>query len=318
MVDAPGRLTLWGIEVFSVVSEERSVSAAARRLDASPSAVSQQLSNLEAALGTVLFDRRARPLALTAAGALFRPRAQAILDEAAAARSELGSREMARLMRFNLGVIEDFDSEVTPRFLAQMGDALKGTRFLLETGASHHLHDLLEARTLDMIVATEGREQADWMEVHLLLEEPFLAVLPKGRGRDVPGVLSELSFIQYTRRHLMGRQIEEHLTREGMQFESRFEMDSYRSILAMVAGGAGWSILTPLGAVYARSTLDQVDVVALPGKTLSRRISLIARDGTLFDMPAQVADRLRPLLQELVVGPSRARMPWLGDSLRVL
>lgn len=318
MVDAPGRLTLWGIEVFSAVAEERSVSAAARRLDASPSAISQQLSNLEAALGTALVDRSARPLALTTAGNLFRRRAEAILNETAAARSELRSRDLARLLRFNLGIIEDFDSEVTPLFLSQMGDTLKGTRFLLETRASHRLHDLLEARALDMIVATEVASRAEWMEVHPLLEEPFIAVLPKGTAKGGADVLSKLPFIQYTQRHIMGRQIAEHLASEGLNVESRFEIDSYRSILSMVAGGAGWSILTPLGVMSVRTALDQVDLAPLPGKEMSRRISLIARQGTLYDMPSTVAERLRPLLRDLIATPSKERMPWLGDRLRVL
>ena len=51
MAGATGRITLWGIEVFVATSEEASISAAARRLGASPSAVSQQLTNLEGALG---------------------------------------------------------------------------------------------------------------------------------------------------------------------------------------------------------------------------------------------------------------------------
>ena len=315
MVDTSGRLTLWGIEVFATVAEERSVSAAARRLGASASAVSQQLSNLEAAMGVTLVDRSARPLALTSAGTLFRQRAQAILNEAMAARAELNSCEMASLERVNLGVIEDFDSEVTPRFLAQMAETLAGTRFLLETGASHWLYDLLEARTLDMIVATESEDPAEWMEIYPLLEEPFVAVVPKGCGDTPP---YGLPLLHYTRRHLMGRQIAEHIQREGLRFETRFEMDSYRSILAMVASGVGWSVLTPLGAMYAGSRLDQVDVVPLPGSPLSRRISLIARRDMLFDMPGNVAERLRPLLGDLIVAPSLSRMPWLGDRLRVL
>ncbi|OZA10381.1 MAG: LysR family transcriptional regulator, partial [Rhodobacterales bacterium 17-64-5] len=57
MAEAEGRVTLWGIEVFVAAAEEGSISAAARRLGVSPSAVSQQLSGLEAALGAVLLDR---------------------------------------------------------------------------------------------------------------------------------------------------------------------------------------------------------------------------------------------------------------------
>jgi len=44
----------------------------------------------------------------------------------------------------------------------------------------------------------------------------------------------------------MGRQIAAHLARHGLKPAHRFELDSYAAILAMVAGGEGWTILTPL------------------------------------------------------------------------
>ncbi|MGA0924958.1 MAG: helix-turn-helix domain-containing protein, partial [Lutimaribacter sp.] len=65
MVDSPGKITLWGVEVFVATAEEGSISAAARRLGASPSAVSQQLTNLEGAIGTTLLQRNTRPVVLT-------------------------------------------------------------------------------------------------------------------------------------------------------------------------------------------------------------------------------------------------------------
>jgi DNA-binding transcriptional LysR family regulator len=316
MVDTPGKVTLWGIEVFAAIAEERSISAAARRLGASVSAASQQLSNLETALGAVLVDRHMRPFALTPAGELFRARAQAILNEAAEARAELAVGNLSRLGRVNLGMIEDFDADVTPRLLAQMGAELTQSRFLLETGASHRLHDLLEARALDMIVAAEMAPPPDWAEVHPLLEEPFVAAVP--RGVTAAQAITALPFIQYTTRHLMGRQIAAHLGREGVTLDHRFELDSYHAIMAMVAEGAGWSILTPLGFMRAGRFRDRAEVLPLPFAPLERRVSLTARRGVLLDMPGRVAERLKPLLSELIVGPCRARMPWSGDGLRIL
>ncbi|MEJ2031416.1 MAG: LysR family transcriptional regulator, partial [Maritimibacter sp.] len=134
MVETAGRITLWGIEVFQAIAEERSISLAARRLGASPSSVSQQLSNLENALGVVLIDRSARPLGLSPAGELFRRRAGAILDEADQARAELALSDFSRLSRFRLGVIEDFEADITPLMLSEMAGDLSSTRFLLETG----------------------------------------------------------------------------------------------------------------------------------------------------------------------------------------
>ena len=321
MVDAPGKITLWGVEVFAASAEERSISAAARRLDASPPAISQQLSNLENALGTRLVDRSARPLALTPAGGVFLLRAQTILNEAAEARAELAMNDLSRLSRFNLGMIEDFDADVTPQLLAEMGDTLTGTRFLLETGASHRLYDLLETRVLDVIVAAETTAASSWAEVHPLLEEPFIAAVPKGAldgAADPLATLRPMPLIRYTKRHLMGRQIAAHLARQTLSLYHRLELDCYHAILALVAAGAGWSIMTPLGYLRAGRFRDKVDVIALPMAPMARTISLIARRGVLHDMPEQVADRLRPLLTDLIVGPAKARMPWLGDGLRVL
>lgn len=317
MVETAGRITLWGIEVFQAIAEERSISLAARRLGASPSSVSQQLTNLENALGAVLIDRSARPLQLSPAGELFRRRAGAILDEAEQARAELALSDFSRLTRFRLGVIEDFDANVTPQILSEMADDLSSTRFLLETGPSHVLAEGLDARALDMIVAAEMGPAPDWAEVFPLMEDPFVAVVPKGES----GALSDLCarpFIQYSPRHYMGRVISDHLAREGVQLDARLELDSYHAIMALVAAGAGWTILTPLGVLHAQRFVDEVDILPLPLAPLTRRISLTARAGMLGDMPGEVAARLRAALAECLVGPACETYPALAGAMRVL
>ena len=314
MTEGQGRVTLWGIEVFLAAAEERAISAAARRLGVSPSAVSQQLSSLEAALGAVLMDRSARPMSMTPAGTMFRRHAQVILNAEAEARAELALSDLSGLTTLRLGMIEDLDAEVTPRLLAELAGELKGCRFHLETGASHHLLEQLSNRALDMVVAADAALETPegWREVHGLLAEPFLAVAPKG------GDISRLPLIQYTTRHLMGRQIAAHLARQNLRIGARFELDSYRPILAMVAAGAGWTILTPLALHHAARFRAAVDLQPLPFEPLGRTLSLHARAGVLRDMPSDVAVRLRRLLHAQVVEPTRALWPWLGETLRTL
>ncbi|MBO6759082.1 MAG: LysR family transcriptional regulator [Roseibium sp.] len=77
------------VEVFVALVEEGAVTSAARRLGASPSAVSLQLSNLERAVGAKLINRSAQLFALTPAGESFFPRALRILDEVASATASL-------------------------------------------------------------------------------------------------------------------------------------------------------------------------------------------------------------------------------------
>ncbi|SMY09492.1 LysR family transcriptional regulator [Flavimaricola marinus] len=318
MTTSTGRITLWGVEVFVATAEEASISAAARRLGASAATVSQQLTNLEGAIGTTLLNRGERPVRLTPAGEMFLRRANTILNEADMARAELAMADLSRLTRFRLGMIEDFDADVTPRLLSGMAETLKNCQFLLETGASHRLYDLLDARALDVIVAADTGSALEGMEVHPLMVEPFIAAAPKGAVTgDALRQLRRMPLIQYTTRHHMGRAIAAHLARQNLTLAHRFEMDSYHAIMAMVAEGAGWTILTPLGWLRAQRFRHSVDVLPLPFAPLERTISLTARRDLLGAMPGQIAGQLRPLLSEMIVGPAVAALPWLKDELRL-
>lgn len=321
MVDSPGRITLWGIEVFLAAADERSISAAAKRLGASPSAVSQQLTNLEGAVGATLLQRNARPIRLTPAGEIMHRRAQTILNEATQARAELAMADLSSLTRFRLGMIEDLEADVTPQLLTHMAGELKACQFLLETGASHALYDQLDARALDVIVAAELGAESDWVEVHPLMREGFVVAAPKGvihRDGDILRQLKRMPMVQYTQRHYMGRLINSHLARQNITLTHRFEIDSYHAILALVAQGTGWSILTPLALMRARRFAHLIDVMELPFEPLTRTISLTARKDILQDMPARVAQTLRPILKTTIVEPAIAEYPFLADSLTVI
>ena len=320
MKQSQDRFTLWGIEVFIATVEEQSISVAARRLNNSPATISQQLTNLEKAIGATLLNRNSRPVTPTPAGEMFRKRAQSILNEASLARTELARADFSALTRFRLGMIEDFDADVTPALLGQMAKSLQGCQFLLETGASHRLVELLDTRALDVIVAADMGATADWMEIHPLLQEPFVAAVPKGSvdaSDDVLAQLQPMPLIQYSSRQHMGQQINAHLARQNLTPAHQFELDSYHAIMAMVAGGVGWTIITPLGWMRAQRFQDQVDLLSLPFAPLNRTISLTARRDVLQDMPAQAAETLRPLLQNMIVDPMVSRMPWLKDDLRL-
>ncbi|QPM90166.1 LysR family transcriptional regulator [Pseudooceanicola algae] len=320
MTGSPGRITLWGIEVFVATAEERSISAAARRLGASPSAVSQQLTNLETALDAELLLRSARPIQLTRAGEAFRRRAATILNEAAQARAELALSGGPALTRLRLGVIEDFEADITPRLLTRLAGVLSDCRFLLETGASHLLHDQLDAQALDVVVAAEMGAPADWAETHPILTEDFVVATRRGTidpAQDILGQLKSLPMIQYTTRHYMGRLIATHLAQQNLKLDHRFELDSYHAILALVRGGTGWTILPPLALLRARQFLSRLEIHPLPFAPLSRHIVLTARAGLLEDVPARLATDLRALLRDMAAEPDPADLPWLESSVRI-
>ena len=78
---------LRALQYFVAAAEERSFSAAARRLDVSIPAVAKLVASLEQQLGTRLFERNARGLALTADGETYLEGCGPALDQVAAADS---------------------------------------------------------------------------------------------------------------------------------------------------------------------------------------------------------------------------------------
>ena len=84
---------LKGIDVFVAVADSGSFSAAAERLNLTGSAVSKSVARLEERLGTRLFNRTTRSLALTDAGVLFYRTCTSVLSELEEVEHALVSEE---------------------------------------------------------------------------------------------------------------------------------------------------------------------------------------------------------------------------------
>ena len=91
MADRSGEM-----EIFVTAVREGSLSAAARRLDLTPSAVSRALARIEARLGTRLVTRTTRRLALTPEGDAYLHAAQRILADIAEVEGELADQAAPR------------------------------------------------------------------------------------------------------------------------------------------------------------------------------------------------------------------------------
>lgn len=81
---------LQGMQSFVEAARAGGISAAARKLDLTPAAVSKNVLRLERELGVRLFNRSTRRLRLTAEGEVFFQRAEAVLRDLDAAVAEVG------------------------------------------------------------------------------------------------------------------------------------------------------------------------------------------------------------------------------------
>lgn len=317
----PKGVSLRALELFDAVAQAGTLADGARRLDLSLPAASQQISNLETALGAVLFDRTHRPLTLTVAGRLVLKRTRDAMSQIRQAQAELAVLDIARIGHLRLGVIDDFDAEITPDLVIALGQNLKGCQFTLKTGPSHEITAMLTARRLDIVIAAAPQDAVDGAEEHQILRDPFVLAVPRDfalpKGREMEA-LSALPFLRYDRAQLMGRQIEAHLARHRIALPDRFEIDSNQSIMALVAAGLGFSITTPLALIRARAFLGKVALYPLPLAAMSRTISLFAPGDGTIPIAGDIANMLRQIMRNRLIVPARDVAPWLGDSFAVI
>lgn len=314
-------VTLRGLEVFEALAGSGSVAQAAEATGLSQPAVSQQLRNLESALETDLVDHARRPMQLTAAGRGFLARTKAILSELRLAQSELTVMDLTHLSTLSIGLIDDFDNDLTPRLVTILADSMTSCRFKMITAGSLEISAALQARDLHIAVAASTGEVHDGVVEYPLVRDPFIVIAPKGLVRD-PAEFTDgnsgLPFLRYAREQLISRQIEAHLARHKLDFEERFEIGSHLALTAMVARRIGWAVTTPLGYMRSARFHDEIDAFALPFGTFSRTISLFSGADWSDRVPRDMARTMRALVKSQMIDPAVQRLPWLAGQLQVI
>jgi len=314
-------MSLRGLEVFEALADTGSVAEAAEITGLSQPAVSQQLRNLEKALGAALIDHGRRPMRLTPAGRGFLARAQVVLSELRLAQSELTVMDLTDLSTLSIGLIDDFDNDLTPRLVTILADSLTRCRFRLVTLPSHEISAAMQARELHIAVAASTGEMHPGILEYPLVRDPFILVAPRGAISDPGDIMASLGglpLLRYEREQLIARLIEAHLARQKLEFDARFEIGSHLALMAMVARRIGWAVTTPQGYMRAVRFHDEIEAYRLPFGAFARTISLFAAADWADRVPRDVARTMRHLVQSQMIDPATARLPWLAGELRVL
>ena len=309
--------TFRSAQVFVAVVEAGSVTRGAHRLGISPSTASQQLSGLEAALGTKLIERSARQFRLTKSGVLFLDPAKRLLDDVGAAKARLVVADQAPPMALKVALIEEFDAAVTAPWLVRLATVFPNIALSVTSGASHENNDALDSRAIDMMVAVDTVGQADWVEQHPLLRDPFIVVAAPDVPADVPTLRSR-PFVRYTSDLQIGRQIEAQLRRTGEALPAGYEFTTNQALFAMTAELGGWAITTALAYLGTPLASDLLRPHPLPIPRFSRTIALHARAGTLSALPEHMAEELRDLIGDRIVDRAAAKMPFVSDDLAII
>jgi len=269
--------------IFLAAIETGSVTAAARLLNVTQPAASQQLRELERILGARLLVRAGGRVMPTPAGlALAAPaaRAQAAVEDAVAAVSAHRAGDIGRI-RLGTGVTACI--YLLPGVLAAMKRRMPGLDVIIATGNSEDMLDRLEAGDLDVALATLPGGVARSLSATRVLADPMVALLPEGLAADAaevtPAMMTALPLILYEPGGKTRGVIDGWFGTAGIRPQPIMELGSIEAIKMLVGSGLGASIMPQLALpVPVAGT-----VVRALSPAVSRDLGYVLRRTQLLD-----------------------------------
>ncbi len=241
------------MQMLRAVVSSGSVTAAAARLGYTPSAISQQVAALEKEAGTELLERVGRGVRPTAAGLLLTEHADAIARQVGEAETALADLLAGRTGRLSVRYFATAGAALVAPAVARLRTEHPRVQIELKLiDPEDPLPDVREGRAdLALVVGPQAAAHEGVRLLHLL-DDPYLAVLPKGHPLATRRTLelAELAEEPWVGSEWPGPCLDAQLAAcEAAGFRPRFVVDSedYVTAQGFVAAGLGVTLIPRLG-----------------------------------------------------------------------
>lgn len=309
----PSGFDLSSIEVFMLTAELGGMTQSAQHLGMTQSAVSQTVSKLEGALGTKLFDRTMRPLALTPSGKLLLQDGTRLLAAARSLAIEVCEGSQRPVDCVTIALAESLANHLTAPLLLGLGH--RALRWKLRSGISLLQHHEFLNRKIDMLITGSSQlEDSDDVDHFPIMTEEFILIAPASHPGPLDPIdrMLGLPFIRFSLLSAMGQRIDRQVARMRLRLPNTVELDSTRQQMSAVAAGVGWSITTPLCLASHLDLLPELRVAPITRAQFRRKIQLVARRGEFGLLPRDIAAQATQSLRRSNLADLARQLPWLN------
>ena len=256
------------LRAFIATYEERSLTSAANRLNATQPGLSVQIATLEADLGSKLFDRHARGLIPTVAGHRFYPLAVAIIHDMNAAVGTIRSLSEAMTGSISIGLPPTLSKAILAVVLTEFAHRYPDVKIRVVEGFSTALLPLLANGDVDCCLAMAVSDHPE-IRMTPIYRDRFVIVsgdqldLPAGQVIALNGD-KKLKLVIPTLRYGLHQLLEPLLRTERIMPERLIEIDGLSGTLKFLKE-SDWAALLPFAAVHDEIDDSGIRVNAIAG-----------------------------------------------------
>jgi DNA-binding transcriptional LysR family regulator len=251
-------LGLRELQAVLAVAELGSFRRAAAALGYTQSALSHQVSALEAALEQPLFLRPGgrAPVRLTPAGEAVCRRARRALTEVEAVAADAEQAARGEIVRVRVGVTQTAAAEIMPSALRAFRDDHPGVEVVLVAADEQEVsRAALRRGDLDLAFSYD-LETDEHVEAIALLEDPWVILTRRDSAiasLERPGfaVLDQLDLVAWTRRWPAQAELEDSWARRGITPRIVYRTDDNLALQRLVAAGLGHACIGRIAASRA-------------------------------------------------------------------
>lgn len=275
------------LRYFVTVVEEKTVTAAARKLNMTQPPLATQLKLLEKELGCALFLREGRRLIVTDAGRQFYQRACGILGMCESAAAQMRDFHQGIAGTLRVGVVSSVQEGIFTDWLSAFGTRYPQICYQIYSANTYQLLEQIRTGQLDLAVIRTPFSAPD-LEKIILRQEPLMAVGKEGfLEKKTDGLslqeLSRMPLILYRRwETILGELFEA----RGLRPTVRCCNDTAQATLALAAAGMGVGIL-PASAVWQKKDSTLI-IRPLAEEGLISRIVLVCPGCSLLGHTSQL------------------------------
>ncbi|WP_271899176.1 LysR family transcriptional regulator [Candidatus Phyllobacterium onerii] len=265
------------LKTFQAVARNRNITHAARDINLSQSAASDQVQALEADLAAQLFVRSTRGLELTPAGHTLLAYADEILSLSDDARAAVASVAGSKQGSLAIGALSTIVSSKFPEWLIDFRGKYPEIAIRLKVAGSGDLMQQLETGMLDAVFCFDRGDFDHRLANRLIATEPLILITPRtGKFALKSGTLAELASASFVATEVgcVYRSLFDNAFADAgiMQPKLAMEAGSIQAIAELVKSGAGISLVPQLAVADA---LQRGEVNGIPWPGPLKAVSLV-------------------------------------------